>query len=488
MRFRIWLATAFFLAVSFAQQNRTSLSPISDSPAGLNHYTTLPGGTQNDPTNIYRVSVKFKPITMNPEQSQHRYEQEVIGAGGTIVNSRLASRMVTTYITKQGLDRLTNSSLVQKIEQDALRQLVRPAIQTGHSHATQKDVQELLKRTQQIPWGIAAIQGGKIDDRHAHKVTICIVDTGYDLGHPDLPNGVSFSTISDTGDAFNDTVGHGTHLAGTISGINNGIGVVGILPSDHIKLHIVKVFGDNGEFSYASSLVDAIDRCVVDGHADVVNLSLGGPLYSQTEEEAFREFAKQGLLVVAAAGNDGDAECAYPACYDHVLSVAAIDYDFNNTSFSNRNFNVDLCAPGFEVASTFPRHAGSYAILSGTSMAAPHVTAAAALVWSFHRQCTAAEIRTALENTANDLSHHGRDDTFGHGLVQAKAAKEYLDKVGCAAEAAHSNNNGVDTTTIPPCSSASTLACAPSPQYCCSDICHLPDEERAYYNTYYCKN
>jgi Subtilisin-like serine proteases len=186
----------------------------------------------------------------------------------------------------------------------------------------------------------------------------------------------------------------------------------------------VRVFNNNGVFVWASSLVSAVEECV-DSGANVVNMSLGGGGFAQFERDAYnRIYEEDGVLLVAAAGNGGNTAFSYPASYPAVMSVAAVDSDGFIASFSQRNSQVEIAAPGVGVLSTVT--GGGYRRFDGTSMACPHVAGVAALVWSNFPQKSAAEIRQALTKSATDLGPSGRDNIYGYGLVQADRAYQLL--------------------------------------------------------------
>jgi serine protease len=242
---------------------------------------------------------------------------------------------------------------------------------------------------QEVPFGIEMVQAHLVSDAPAGNMTVCVIDSGYDLGHEDLPAGahVTRSNILDTGDAFVDGCGHGTHVAGTIAALNNDAGVVGVLPSGTINLHIVKYFSNSCRASFVSSLVRAANRCV-DAGANVINMSLGGP-YSRTGERYFNELFESGaVLPVAAAGNSGNGQRSYPASYAGVISVAAIDENKERAEFSQFNDDVELAAPGVGVLSTVPRgtaEVASFTVgddsIAATGMdGSPLLSAAGALV------------------------------------------------------------------------------------------------------------
>lgn len=232
---------------------------------------------------------------------------------------------------------------------------------------------------------------------------------------------------------FVDDNSHGTHVTGTIAAIgNNGGGVIGVTGNGQMPLHIVRIFDETGE-SFSSNTVADIQACINAG-ANIVSMSFGrsdeatrplgfeGPL--AFEQQAFDQFLSEGILLVAAAGNDGSDSYSWPASYDSVMSVGAITEGKRIASFSQSNDAVDICAPGVQVASTVPDNL--YAFYDGTSMATPHVSGVAALVWSNYPDKSAQEIWQALISSAEDLGPAGRDDSYGFGLVQAAAAMEFL--------------------------------------------------------------
>ncbi|WP_076415283.1 S8 family serine peptidase [Shewanella sp. UCD-KL12] len=283
------------------------------------------------------------------------------------------------------------------------------------------------------PYGIGMVQANLVSDSQTANRKVCITDTGYTRGHSDLPSdGVTGDDgygSNDTGNWYSDGNGHGTHVAGTIAAIGgNNQGVVGVNPSGLVGLHIVKVFDDSGSWAYGSDMVAAVNQCVAAG-ADVISMSLGGGASSSAERQAFANATSQGVLSIAAAGNDGNSTMSYPASYDEVMSVAAVDSSGTKASFSQYNSQVEIAAPGVDVNSTWNN--GGYKSISGTSMATPHVAGVAALVWSHFPSCTPTEIRNALNATAEDRGSAGRDTSYGYGIVKAKAAYDYLQTSSC---------------------------------------------------------
>ena len=261
------------------------------------------------------------------------------------------------------------------------------------------------------------------------SVIVAILDTGTTASHEDLA-GIAFvspwNAITGAAGAADDQ-GHGTHVTGTIAAqANNARGIAGIAPG--VGIMPVKVLDASGG-GYFSTFLDGVDYAVARG-AKIINMSLGGTLDAASVaamQPTFDAAHAAGVTVIAAAGNDGDGRIRYPCAFDHVVCVAATDNSDGRATFSNANAYVDISAPGVSQASTYPSFGceGSpacYWLMSGTSMATPHVAGVAALVLSAHPTASPDEVEAALESTAADRGTPGRDDTFGYGRVDAAAA------------------------------------------------------------------
>lgn len=227
---------------------------------------------------------------------------------------------------------------------------------------------------------------------------VAVIDTGIDLDHQDLQNQVThcYDAIQDKEGDCSDENGHGTHVAGTISGLNNASGVVGVAYS--AKLMALKFLSANGSGSLYNA-IRAIDYARIHG-ANIINASWGGGGYSQPLYDSIKRATDSGILFVSANGNSGintDEYPHYPSGYDlpGILSVAAIDSKYNLAAFSNYGKKTaDLGAPGVSILSTCLHD--SYCKLSGTSMAAPHVTGVAALLKGKYPAWTGVQIKDRL--------------------------------------------------------------------------------------------
>lgn len=252
-------------------------------------------------------------------------------------------------------------------------------------------------------------------------IDVAVIDTGIDAGHPDLAGSVvagrSFLNNGSEYDSYADDNGHGTHVAGTIGARANDAGVIGVAPQ--VSFFVAKVLDSSGS-GYYSDIIAGINWATQKG-VDVINMSLGGTADVQAMEDAVNAAYAANILVVAAAGNEGGSlrrdTVIYPAKYDSVVAVAATDSADVRASFSSTGPAVEIAAPGVGIMSTIP--GGGYASWSGTSMATPHVAGTAALLKAANPTATAPEIRTLLQQMADDLGSAGRDVLYGFGLVDA---------------------------------------------------------------------
>jgi thermitase len=257
-------------------------------------------------------------------------------------------------------------------------------------------------------------------------VKIGIVDTGIDQTHSDL-SGKTADCADSTGGfliqgtCVDDNM-HGTHVAGTIAAkANNGAGVAGV--AFNSTLAICKALRTAAGTGLTSDVANCINWTHQRG-AKVISMSLGGGASTTLQNavaNAWKGGAANGSVLIAAAGNDGDSTLNYPAAYAEVVSVAATDHNDQRASFSNANADVEIAAPGVDVLSTIP--GGQYAELSGTSMAAPHVSGVAGVLWQLFPGDTAAGIRSRLTAAVDDIGPAGRDQSFGFGRANlCKAA------------------------------------------------------------------
>ena len=306
-------------------------------------------------------------------------------------------------------------------------------------------------------------------NRGSSDVIVAVIDTGVLLNQPDmsakLVPGYDFIASPSTSldgdgiDADPNDPGetgpggggfHGTHVAGTVgAATNNGIGVAGA--GFNTRIMPVRVLGRGGGGTafdveqgvrFAAGLAN--DSGTLPARAaDVINLSLGSSAGSQAGQALYNDVRAAGVIVIAAAGNSSSSAPEFPASYDNVVSVAAVDINRQRAFYSNFGNNIDIAAPGGDVTrdldgngitdgvlSTLGAFNGDgsinfdYSVLMGTSMAAPHVAGVAALMAAVHPSLTPAQFDAAITSGAivDDLGSSGRDNLYGHGLINALKA------------------------------------------------------------------
>jgi len=275
-------------------------------------------------------------------------------------------------------------------------------------------------------------------------VIVAVLDTGIRFDHPDLA-GVAvggYDVIDNDPDPTDPGCeadpydpSHGVHVAGTVAAVtDNGRGVAGVVWGGRSGVRIMPVRVLDGCGSGTDATVAAGIVYAADNGAKVINLSLSGPVGTQTLKDAVDYAYARGVVLVAAAGND-NGPVDYPAAYPNVIAVAATACNNTRAGYSNIGPEVDVAAPGGDmvdcdgdgradlVLSTWwsPAHGNAYGYMGGTSMAAPHVSGVAALLIA--RGITGpAAIQDWLQRTAIDLGPPGRDDHYGWGLVEAASA------------------------------------------------------------------
>ncbi|MEM3550057.1 MAG: S8 family serine peptidase [Candidatus Bathyarchaeia archaeon] len=289
-----------------------------------------------------------------------------------------------------------------------------------------------------LPWGVERIDAEIVHGYNKGAgIKVAILDTGIDYTHPDLNDNYKggYDFVNNDADPKDDH-GHGTHCAGIVAAEDNEIGVIGVAPEAH--LYAVKVLNSAGS-GYLSNVISGIQWCV-NNNIQVVSMSLGTSTYSQSLKDACDNAYKKGLVLVAAAGNNGDGnpntnEYSYPAAYDSVIAVGATASNDVAPYWSNSGPYLELAAPGVSIYSTLPTYSVTltrtygynYGTLSGTSMACPHVAGTAALVIASNPALTNIDVRTRLQTTADDLGTNSWDTTYGYGLIDADEAATKTD-------------------------------------------------------------
>ena len=273
-----------------------------------------------------------------------------------------------------------------------------------------------------IQWDMTAVTATKVWPTNTGTgVKVALIDTGMDYRHPDLaPNYAGgYNFIARNNNPLDDN-GHGTHVAGTIAAAADGTGIKGVAPS--ARLYPLKVLNSSGSGSY-SNIIAALQWCV-NNKMQIASMSLGATTNSKALHDATTAAYKAGVLLVAAAGNSGQAggytvTVEYPAAFGAVMAISAVDSNNVRPWWSSSGPKVELAAPGVNIVSD--KMGGGLTTMSGTSMACPHVSGVAALVYA-SGVSKPAWVRQRLVGTATDLGVAGRDPLYGYGLVNAERA------------------------------------------------------------------
>jgi thermitase len=254
--------------------------------------------------------------------------------------------------------------------------------------------------------------------RGGSRTEIAFVDSGADVGHPDLKGKISAKRDfrnDESPRTVVDNTGHGTHLAGiAAANTDNGVGVAGGCP--RCSILVAKVIGAEGT-AYVSDVADGIVWSTKQG-ADVINLSLGSTQDSTVRRNAVEYATDRRVVVVACAGNYGTSTPVYPAAYPRVIGVSYTGREDRIDSDSSHGGWVDVAAPGVGILSTSP---SGYDSRTGSSISAPHVSALAGLL--VHRGYkNPANVQRRIKSTAVDLGAPGRDPYYGAGRIDAARA------------------------------------------------------------------
>lgn len=357
--------------------------------------------------------------SLNPEEF---YETELKNTGTELLYTY-------NYVTKGLAIKIPDEDILELLERNPdVEYIGQDMIVSIFSH--QKIHTQL--NHQQLPVGIDRVDGDLSPTRaniNSINVDIAVLDTGIDLDHNDLNVYQQVSFIPNTNSADDDH-GHGTHIAGIAGAKDNSFGTVGIAPD--ARLWAIKVLEGTG-VGDMSTLIKGLDYVAKNSEQiDVAVLSLGCECKSNALDIAVNNVVNSGVTLVVAAGNDGkNAETFSPANNPNAITVSAIvdtdgkcggkgqntfyGKDDTLATFSNYGNVVDISAPGVEIFSTYK--SGSYASLSGTSMAAPHVAGAAALYINTHQNASPSDIKNHLISSGTKLSDFC--DGNGHGYFSA---------------------------------------------------------------------
>lgn len=337
--------------------------------------------------------------------------------------------------TKEYLEKATDATLEERdyliqfsdrINDDSLKNLAvrekHDTLKVVHVKGTAKEIEKILNMehivyveldqplillADTIPFGVNQTGAPTVwNTTTGSGVKVAILDTGI-ASHPDLNIAGGYSVV---GSNYTDYQGHGTAVAGVVAATINDDGLVGVSPD--VDLYAVKIMeGQNGNLSNAIAGLD----WALENNMRIVIMSFGQEEYSQIFRDALNQAYQQGILLIAATGNDGENRVLYPAAYSTVIAVGAVDEQDDRASFSNYGPELELVAQGVNISTTTLN--GGYVVVSGTSVAAPHVAGVVALLLAVNGSLTNEQLRAKLDANALDLGAAGKDDEYGYGLV-----------------------------------------------------------------------
>jgi len=369
-------------------ENLGLVNPVNEEQSSLEK-----GGS---PEGLVKFLVGFREKPGLPEQAL------VNSMGGKIKYTYHLVDAMAVSLPQQAIDALQKNPKIRYVEPDGLVSVLDTELDNS--------------------WGVKRIGAGLVHDalNKGAGVKVAVIDTGIDYNHPDLYSNYQggYDFVNDDSDPMDDH-GHGTHVAGTIAALDDGMGVVGVAPEAH--LYALKVLSSSGSGSY-SDVIAALEWCVDNG-IQVTNNSYGsaGDAGISVKKAFDNTYYNYGIINVSSAGNSGDSSgsgdtITYPARYDSVIAVAATNQSDLRTSWSSTGPDLEISAPGLSIYSTLI--GGGYGTKSGTSMASPHVAGTVALMIA----AGVSDIRGQLQSTADDLGAAGCDSQYGYGLVNAAEA------------------------------------------------------------------
>jgi|TARA_R110000787_G_scaffold17748_1_gene55091 subtilisin family serine protease len=287
-----------------------------------------------------------------------------------------------------------------------------------------------------IGWGLRDLQiPSHWAETRGEGVTVMVIDSGL-ADHSDLgDNEDSKLSKSFIKESVKDVQGHGTHVSGIIAAKNNAVGVVGVAPNAKIiSVKALNKYGKTNDIILKEALEYAVKI-----KPDIINLSLGSFSPQPQLESLYKKLTYElNIPIVCAAGNFGNKGVMYPAKYPFTISVGSYKKDHKLSDFSafSKEKFVDFVAPGDEILSTYLKD--EYAVMSGTSMAAPFLAGIMALLISKYKKngqsYTVEELRSVLQSASIDVGAKGKDNKFGYGIINVERALREIDGYGLSAE------------------------------------------------------
>lgn len=395
--------------------------------------TTYPGKMVSKES---RWAEKDYVVMVKTEEQANNLEKEYDSAEVISSNSQNClqeNHMTALTLSQQEVKELIDKNNVEFVEED-IEVLASVKRECDMSKWHKKEVIETLQKKKDEEWNVRMIHADKARklikkkrNKKGDSVKIAILDSGVDY-NTDMNIAETISLVPDEEEIsplFIDASGHGTSVAGLVAAKDNKDGITGVDP--YADIYSIRVLDDDNR-APVSRVVEGI-YMAIERKVDIINMSFGVNSKSRALEKAVKDALDAGILIIAAAGNTGSAEKAgvdstvqYPAAFDGVLAVGSVDKRGEVADSSATGSEIDLVAPGELVRST--GMFGSELVASGTSLAAPQVAGAAALIMEKDKNVSADFVRELLCQSANA---YGDSDEYGSGLVDVNYALEHYD-------------------------------------------------------------
>lgn len=336
------------------------------------------------------------------------------------------NKLVSVELSEAEAAELLQEDSVTYVEEDAIVE-ASSETKTHRDKGKEKKEQHVKKEKRNKKnhssdeWNVRMIKADKVKKSGKEIIKVAVLDSGVDCGN-DISLAYSISLVpgeEEMTPVFMDGSGHGSSVASLIAAEDNGKGITGINPN--AEIYSIRVLDDANQ-APLSRVIEGI-YLAIEKKVDIINMSFGLDTYSEALEEAVQDAADAGILVVAAAGNTADEGVQYPAAYDEVMAVGSVDKKGEAAASSAKGEELELVAPGELVQTT--GFLGSELVTSGTSLAAPQVSAVASLIWEKDPDVSADFVRSLINESAN---LYGDPDAYGNGLMDAEYALEHYDE------------------------------------------------------------
>lgn len=335
-------------------------------------------------------------------------------------------KVISLELSDSAIQTLAEDDSVVYIEEDAIVEASANGTKEKKTHIKSKKPHKIKKKvlkknSSSTEWNVRMIKADKHKEENAERIKVAILDSGIDWGN-DINLRYQISLVpgeEEMTQIFMDGTGHGSSVASLIAASDDENGITGI--NSNVDIYSYRVL-DDGNQAPVSRVAEAI-YMAIEQDVNIINMSFGLNDYSETLEEAVHAAREAGILVIAAAGNTGSEGVQYPAAFEDVMAVGAVNKDGIVEEYSAKGEEVEIVAPGELIRTT--GFIGTEEVTSGTSLAAPQIAAVATLIWQKDTGVSADFVRGLLDESAN---LYGETDEYGNGLVDAEYALNHYDE------------------------------------------------------------